>query len=152
MFHLVRRFFGFLRAKPLSPDEQARVHRALTPQLRRLFFAQPPEDQRHAVEVLARIDTATPEVIEAALMHDVGKAASRIGAFQRSLATLAGLAHLPVRRRWRRYLDHGEIGAAWLADAGASDLTVAFARAHPGPAPPGVDEVAWSLLASADDA
>ena len=53
--HLARRFFGFLRARPLRPPEQQWVHdRLASAELRALFFAQRHEDQRHAFEVAMR--------------------------------------------------------------------------------------------------
>jgi hypothetical protein len=147
--HLVNRFFGFLRARPLAPSEQAWVSSVLDPNLRRLFFAQPFEDQRHAHDVARRV---SPELAEAALLHDVGKSVPAIGAMSRSLATIFAMASIPVRGRWRQYLDHGEIGARLLEEAGASSLAVTFARRHPGPVPSGIDPSAWHALADADDA
>lgn len=149
MNHLVRRFVGFLSARPLSPTEQAAVTAVLTPELSILFFAQPHEDQRHAVEVAARV---RPELAAAALTHDVGKTASRLGAIQRACATILGWARLPVKGRWRLYLEHGPIGASLLEEAGAPDIAIAFAAHHPGPTPNGIDPDAWRELAAADDA
>lgn len=149
MNHLVRRFIGFLAARPLSPTEQAAVASVLSPELCVLFFAQPHQDQRHAVEVAARV---RPALRAAALMHDVGKTASRLGAVQRACATIANVARLPVTGRWRRYLDHGSIGASLLEEAHAPDIAVAFAAHHPGPTPKGIDPADWKELATADDA
>ena len=152
MFHLVSRFFGFLRAQPLSPSEQDVVCASLPTSLRALFFAQRREDQRHAFDVLSRVGSTEAAIVEAALLHDVGKTASRMGAVQRSLATIAGYLGIPLRRRWATYLDHGRLGADVLEGAGAGPLAVAFARFHPGPVPDGIDPGSWQLLADADDA
>lgn len=149
MTHLVRRFVGFLSARPLSPAEQAAVIAVLPPDLSLLFFAQPHQDQRHAVEVAARV---APHLAEAALTHDVGKTPSRLGALQRACATIWGWARMPAKGRWRLYLDHGNIGASMLEEAHASDLAIAFAAHHPGPTPPGIDPRAWQELSAADDA
>lgn len=124
---------------------------SLDPALRRLFFAQHTADQRHAFEVAQRV-ADQPELVEAALLHDVGKIDAGIGPVQRSLATLWLYTTLPVWGRWQRYLGHGPRGADVLEDAGASELTVAFTRHHPGDAPAGVDKDAWILLEGADDA
>jgi hypothetical protein len=149
VIHLVRRFVGFLTARPLSPTEQTTVTSILSPELCILFFAQPYQDQRHAVEVAARV---RPALQAAALTHDVGKAASRLGAVQRACATISNSARLPVTGRWQMYLDHGSIGASLLEEANASDIAVAFAAHHPGPTPQGIDPDAWQELAAADDA
>ena len=148
--HLVRRFFGFLTAQPLTPREQSAVHDALDPALHRLFFAQSIPDQRHAVQVAERAEGGSDRV-EAALLHDVGKTGSSLGAFGRSFATVAGALNLPARRRWLTYLHHGAIGADMLQRAGASNLSVAFARSHPGPVPDGIDPDDWHALAEADE-
>ena len=148
--HLIRRFFGFVTARPLSPSEQRFVAANLSPELAALFFSQPSQDQRHALEVAAR--TGDPDLLEAALLHDVGKAQSGLGALGRSLATLWGATGLPVWGRWRVYLAHGRIGADRLQAHGAMPLTVHFARHHPGRVPDGIDPRSWEALAAADDA
>ena len=152
MFHLVRRFFGYVLARPLSPSEQQQVQSALSPQLCELFFSQAPQDQRHAIQVLERVSSNDPALAEAALLHDIGKRGLRIGAVERSLATVAGATSMPMPERWRRYLDHGAAGGDLLESAGAGNLAIAFARFHPGPVPEGIDDEVWALLTAADDA
>ena len=149
--HLARRFFGFLRARPLRPPEQQWVHDQLgSAELRALFFAQRHEDQRHAFEVAMRAGDVQDR-IEAALLHDVGKADVSLGAVGRSCATLWALTGLKGPDSWSAYVEHGERGAARLQEAGAGQLTVAFARHHPGPPPPGVRSEDWHALERADD-
>ena len=148
MAHLVRRFIGFLTARPLTPAEQEWVSRILDVRLKRLFFAQQYQDQRHAVEVAHH--AGEDRLLQAALLHDVGKSISSMGALSRSLATLWARTGLPVWGRWRTYLRHGVLGASMLERAGADPLTVAFARYHPGPTPDGIDSTAWRVLAVAD--
>jgi hypothetical protein len=152
--HLARRFFGHLRARPLSPVEQDRVAAVLEPETAHLFFRQAAPDQRHALEVAQRVSSARPddrEAFVAALVHDVGKAESAIGPVARSMATVIAALRLPLPDAWRRYRDHGALGAAALEAVGAPALAVAFARYHPGPPPPGVDPATWADLAHADD-
>jgi hypothetical protein len=146
--HLISRFFGHLSSRPLSPHEQTWVASRLGPDLTALFFRQPYQDQRHALTVASRVDD---HLCEAALLHDVGKSMSRLGAIPRSLATVADLLRLPMPARWRSYLRHGEIGSEMLQIAGAEPLTVAFARYHPGPVPAGVAPDSWWALARADE-
>jgi hypothetical protein len=152
-WHLVRRFFGHVRARPLGPREQATVRKRLEPALADWFFRQHPADQRHAWDVAERTAARRPHdavAIVAALMHDIGKVDAGLGAVSRSLATIAGALRLPLRGRWLRYREHGRRGAEILEGCNADDLVVAFARHHPGPAPAGIDPVAWADLASAD--
>ncbi len=149
MLHLVRRFFGFLVAAPLTPSEQRIVSDALAAPVARLFFTQRPEDQRHAFEV-ARPFRDDPDLFEAALTHDVGKTVGNLGALARSAATIGAALRLPLPERWRTYLDHGPLGADALAEAGAGALAVAFARHHPGSPPDGVDPDAWHQLEESD--
>lgn len=149
--HLVRRFFGFLTAVPLSPGEQQQVRDLLRPALARLFFAQRHEDQRHAFNVQQSV-AGTDAIAEAALLHDVGKTHSGLGAFSRSLATLLNGIGLPTRGRWKIYLDHGNIGADMLTEANATELAILFTRHHPGPAPAGVNPTTWHALEEADNA
>ncbi len=149
--HLVRRFFGFLTATPLSPGEQQQVRDLLRPALARLFFAQRREDQRHAFNVQQSVG-GTDDIAEAALLHDVGKTHSGLGAFSRSLATLCNGIGLPTRGHWKTYLDHGNIGADMLTEADASELAISFTRHHPGPPPVGVSQEAWHALEEADNA
>jgi hypothetical protein len=153
--HLVRRFSGFLRAEPLSPREQDRVHARLSAPLALLFFAQPTQDQRHALDVAGRVSRLRPDdeaAIEAALIHDVGKRHSGLGAIGRSLATVLDRTGLPLTDRMRSYRAHGAIGADEAAAAGATDFAVLFTRLHPGPVPPATDPERWHAVATADEA
>jgi hypothetical protein len=149
--HLLRRFFGFLTAKPLSPADQQHVAGLLHPRLARAFFAQRPEDQRHALDVQARVH-ASRECTQAALLHDIGKTGSGLGAVARSLATLCRGIGLPTSGRWRSYLDHGVLGADMLVELEADDLAVAFTRFHPGSPPSNVERAVWQQLENADNA
>lgn len=149
MIHLVTRFFDFLRARPLSPAEQDEVASILSPRLRRLFYRQCAQDQRHALEVAMRVSDH-PELLEAALLHDIGKSELRLGAVGRSCATLWGMTSLPVSGRWRTYLAHASVGADLLEQHGAGSDAVAFTRHHPGPPPDGFDPHAWAILERAD--
>jgi len=151
--HLIRRFFGSVRARRPAPAEQAWVASLLTDPEAVLFWAQPGVDQRHALDVARRAAAAgAPSgVVTAALLHDVGKRHSATGIVARSLASVAALLHLPVRGRWRTYLEHGSLGAIDLEAAGSDPLTVAFARHHHGRRPDSVPADLWDTLSQADD-
>ncbi len=151
----MRRLFQVLRAAPLTPGEQATVAELVMPEERRLFWAQAPEDQRHALEAaqaVLRLDPTRSDLARAALLHDVGKGQAPLGIVSRVLASLWRVA-APDRApdRMRAYLDHGPRGAAALADAGSDHLVVAFARDHHSAHPPeGIDPDDWRVLRVAD--
>lgn len=118
----------------------------LEPAQFRLWCRMSGPDRRHAVRcgryVLGRLGEDAPrEVVQAAIMHDVGKLDSRLRTYGRVVATLCGAlagrktAHLWVRgsgftRRVGLYLLHPELGADMLALAGSHDLVVRWAREH----------------------
>ena len=152
LWHLITRFVGVMASRPLGPRAQESVTRVLGESEAELFWQQQSIDQRHAYEVAARVADSVGEdhpAVVAALLHDVGKRQSRLGAVERSLATVISLARLPMPRRWKAYRDHGEIGARDLEAIAAHPLAVAFARGTP---TGGVDAAAWSVLEAADDA
>ena len=149
--HLIRRFFWTLRARPLGPREQAEVDALLRPEERRLFWDQPAIDQRHGVESARRAAAlGRSDLTRAALLHDVGKRHANLGVLGRSLAS--GLALFGLRpQRWTSYYDHGAIGAGELAEAGAEDIVVEWARLHSleeRPASMSTDD--WDVLTRTD--
>jgi hypothetical protein len=151
--HLAHRFFGFLTAAPLGPDEQAFVARQLATESAALFWSQQYQDQRHAVQVAMRVAGLLPDdepAVRAALLHDVGKRHSRLGATGRAMATVLDGLRLPMTARMRSYRAHGPVGADDLEVAGCGELEIAFARHHPDPAPELINEEQWSALLEAD--
>ncbi len=123
-----------------------------------LFFGQAAADQRHAVRVACHLlagGHADRLIIQAALLHDLGKADARIGLWQR-VAWVVVLRLMPSVRvwlvarggAWRVLADHAAIGAARLQAAGSDWRLVSLVggRALPG------DEHRAALLAAADDA
>lgn len=125
----------------------------LTPELRRLFFAQPPADQRHGYgAAMAVLDSgiADHDVVMAALLHDVGKRHSRLGLFGRALASVLIRLGAPLPRRVGAYRDHGAIGAGELSRASAPALAVDFAMHHHGPRPETIQHDIWAVLVKAD--
>ena len=151
--HLVLRFFGHLRAGPLTPEEQQFVSDHLSGPCAELFWKQSIPDQRHSFTVAGRVGALLPndpEAIEAALLHDVGKWRPNLGAVSRSIATLLGLMRLPMTKRMWAYRDHGRRGADELEDAGCGELAVEFTRLHPAPTPDGLDDHRWQVLSDAD--
>jgi hypothetical protein len=128
------------------------MERILTPAQRDLFQQMAPNDQRHSINVCAALRRAgddDPDLLVAALLHDVGKAAGRIWLWQRTLivllqrcapALLVRVARAPnpsAAQWWRRGFVinqfHPELGARWAARAGCSPTTVALIRRHQEP-------------------
>ncbi len=152
--HLARRFFGSWRARRPDAESQRLVAVVLSPREADVFWAQPVPDLDHAVRSAAAVLDSNPGRIEwarAALLHDVGKRHSGLGTVGRSLAAALSLIRIPVRGRFRRYLDHAELGAKELEQLGCDEFVVAFARHHHGTRPAGFDEDAWKTLVDADD-
>ncbi len=103
-------------------------------------------DRRHAAGVARQVaadlgDTATPDVLTAALLHDVGKTVAGLRTYGRVVATLsAGLAGREMAAAWSetrgftrrvgQYLEHPRLGGDLLAMADAPPLAVAWAREH----------------------
>ncbi|MGH8946790.1 MAG: hypothetical protein ACRDVL_11670 [Acidimicrobiia bacterium] len=129
------------------------VRSFLAPPLRTPFFEQAPEDQRHGVEAAGHVISAgieNPEVVTAALVHDIGKRHARLGVSGRVLASLMIRARLPLPSRFRAYRDHGPVAAEELTALGAPGLAVEFARHHHGPRPRSIQSVTWEILIASD--
>jgi hypothetical protein len=145
----VRQFLRALTARfTITEKEIERAIRILTPEARELFRRQAAPDQRHALAVydaLRQAGHTEPQLLAAALLHDVGKAAIRSGFSAWLRATVVLLRRFAPRLLarlikgesgdgWRRpfvaYAHHPEIGARWAQEAGCSPLTVALIRRH----------------------
>lgn len=154
LLHLARRFFGWWRAGRPDPEMQLWVAARLSPAEARLFWEQAVQDQAHAAAVGALVAQLQPQrndLISAALLHDVGKAVSRLGPLRRSIATVLDSLRLPMTRRLTAYRNHGSIGATMLEEVKAPAIAVAFARDHGNArAPEGVAPTDWALLREAD--
>jgi hypothetical protein len=118
------------------------AHRFLAPPLLALFEHQHPRDIVHSAGTarwLIERGHDSPDLVAAALLHDVGKGPQRRS--DRTLYVLAGALHLAgvaaspasrleTRRAIARSLDHSEAGAALIAAAGGSARLVNLTRLH----------------------
>jgi hypothetical protein len=112
--HLVRRAVSSLRTQEPSPEGTAAARAVLGGAEFAMWSSMQARDRRHSLQVLARFDALRPGSPRperaAALLHDVGKAASPLGWAGRVAATLLGGRTAAMRL----YLDHERIGAAML--------------------------------------
>jgi hypothetical protein len=165
----VRQFVSALLAR-VSPKDLREADEILPPPARELYHRMSVPDQRHALNVmqtLRRKGYTEPDLLAAALLHDVGKSAARIHSWHRAIIVLSKrfapgvLAWLTSGepRGWRRpfviHRQHAEIGAQWAAQAGCSALTVSLIRRHqeaPGHEPSNEEELVLTALQRADNA
>ncbi len=137
----------------LTPDDAAWVASILTtPAQQQLFTRMPPNDRRHALAVARALQQAgytDPALLQAALLHDVGKSLGQpifhrvlivlLKAFWPSVLnrlaqdTTQWLA-LEEISRWRRpfviHAHHPAIGAGWAKNAGCEAGAVHLIAAH----------------------
>jgi hypothetical protein len=129
--HLARRLRWSLRPPAVSGDDLAWVAAQLREAEFALWTRQSSADQAHSLGVARRCAGGDPWLVQAALLHDVGKAEASLGVAGRVLAT--ALALVRVRRfpgRLGAYLRYPDLGADRLAAAGADPRVVAWAREH----------------------
>lgn len=114
VLHLVRRAVTSLSNHEPSPARVATAREVLRDGEFAVWSSMQARDRRHSLDVLARFDRLCPVAERseraAALLHDVGKAASPLGWAGRVAATLLGGRTAAMRL----YLDHERIGAAML--------------------------------------
>ena len=156
----VVQFFRALTAR-VSDEEMKQVTCILTPASLVLFQSMAIQDQRHGLDVCAALRQTrhtNPDLLAAALLHDIGKAAAQLPAWQRAIIVLLerfaprlldrlgqgeprelilpvpSVAEGGLPDGWRRsfiiHAHHPEIGARWAQEAGCSPLTVALIRRH----------------------
>jgi putative nucleotidyltransferase with HDIG domain len=110
-----------------------------------LFRRMQPAEQAHAYRIFKRLETAgqtAPDLLAAALLHDVGKTLSRLSIFDRVLIVLGSRLFPDAAQRWaagsgrglrRPFVvaeQHAEWGAGLASQAGADPRTVELIRHH----------------------
>lgn len=138
-------FWRMWTAGPLPAAVRAEIAAVLTPQEMMLFNAFLPHDQWHSYRVWRTLQAAgqtQPDLLAAALLHDVGKTRLSLSLWERSLIVLAE-AFLPrtvaawgkeEMHGWRRPFavkrQHPAWGAEMARAAGCRPLTVSLIRRH----------------------
>lgn len=165
----MRQFWAALRAAPTRQDLE-RLEQVLSPSLIELFLRQQPSEQYHSLQVYERLlaqGERAPELLTAALLHDVGKSRAPLRPWERAVVVLVNALAPGLGRRWGEGEPHGwrrpfvvaaqhpAWGAELARQAGAAPLTVRLIRRHqdalrPGGAPAGEDRLLFALQ-SLDD-
>lgn len=130
VWHLVKRFWWAITARPLSDSARSWVRSMLLPHEMALFERMSNADQRHHVQVARRFvalmsGTTKREWAAAALLHDVGKVTCNLGTAARMLAApfpFLGRGEGNLARYWR----HEIIGASLLRSGGSHPETIAL--------------------------
>jgi hypothetical protein len=168
ILYRIRQFWLALTAAP-APEtlEQARL--LLSKEQNALFQALPPGEQAHALQVYRRLKDhgeTHPDLLCAALLHDIGKGQAPLRVWERITIVLARAVFpdkMSVWGRgpasgWRRPFvvaeQHPEWGAELAAQTGASPLTVALIRRHQelfNDRPTSAEEHLLGRLQAADD-
>jgi putative nucleotidyltransferase with HDIG domain len=144
IIYRMRQTWAALTAKP-DRIELQEVKEYLSPAEYSLFIQLHPSEQSHSISVfhqLRRDGVEQPDLLKAALLHDVGKTRYPLHLWDRILIVLgrkiapglAGSISVNDLNGWKRPLivsqKHAEWGAEMAAGAGASQLTVALINRH----------------------
>jgi hypothetical protein len=167
----VRQALWHLRRAPLSRAEMEEVRRVLPPALAERFARLSPGEQAHGLRVLRAVAAgahpyaARPELLQAALLHDLGKSLAPLNLFERTCVVLARRLLPTAAARWSRGPERGwrrafvaaarhpEWGAELAVRAGAAPLVAALIRRHQAPlaAPRTPEDEMLAVLQAADD-
>lgn len=122
--HLVRRAREQWGDTPPNRDDVAWADRHLTPPEQQLFRRLCNADQRHSIRIAHMMPPEDPELVAAALLHDIGKCEGPRSVIARIAATVCG----PRTASWARYLNHDVSGPVIAEAAGARPAVVAILR------------------------
>lgn len=149
LVYRVKQFFRSLTAQS-DLAQRGHVNEILDPPLAELFYRMPPSDQAHSLRVLRVLEhdgQLNPDLLAAALLHDVGKSVHPPSILDRIIVVLANqmFPHKVLKwgtsepQGWRRPFAIAAQHAGWGADlaaaCGASTLLVDLIRSHQEPLP-----------------
>ena len=169
LFYRVRQFKQAVSAPELTENELTEIQAILSDDEFGLFLRFDRGEQWHSYQVMRTLQEAghdQPELLQAALLHDVGKTCSPLSVWDRSLIVavkkvMGGKTAVWGKNNtdgWKRPFivkaQHPEWGAQMAEEAGSSDLVVSLIRRHQDDLPEidGVEEdKLLRLLQWADD-
>jgi hypothetical protein len=147
IWYRARQFWQALGAG-LLPSDRSQAQGILTPAQLALFESQLPSEQAHALRVLRALleqGEDQPDLLIAALLHDVGKSRFSLTLWERVLIVLVGALCPGCLRRWgatgpetphgwrRAFViasQHPHWSAQLAAQAGCGPLAVELIRRH----------------------
>jgi hypothetical protein len=163
-----RQFWKALFGRRKNLTSESFLH-YLTPSQQQLFRRMQPSEQVHAFQLLKSLETAgqvQPDLLAAALLHDVGKILYPLSIFDRVIIVLGKRLFPHGIQRWAEGTPkglrlpfvvaehHAEWGAELAAQAGANSLIVELIRRHQEhhlPIPAAQSERLLAVLQAADD-
>lgn len=141
----MRQLWRTVTAKPLSPSERDEIEAALSPEERRLFLRYEMTDQQHCYRVMRALREAgvdDPDLLTAALLHDIGKTEVSLTSMDRIVGTIAERGWHGSLERWGNdppqgwhrpfavRVQHAEWGALLAEGAGSRPAVVCLIRHH----------------------
>ena len=163
MRRILYRFEQFRNALSSIPDPEAvaQAKELLSPALFDLFSKLLPFEQAHALRVFDRVqeqDFTQPDLLIAALLHDIGKARYPLEPWERVVAVLAKKFFPGRIEKWGQGMprglrsgivvaeQHARWGAEMAESAGASNLVVRLIACHQDQSPAQIPEEERVLL------
>ncbi len=157
----LRQFWWNITAEPLPEPVQQEINDALSPAERELFGRFEASDQWHAYRVFRSLkekDQNQPELLTAALLHDVGKTKMDLSVWDRTIIVIADRL-MPQKatgwgqgdpQSWKRPFVvrscHAQWGAEMAKTAGSSEDAVNLIRRHQDPLPLGQHSTEYEML------
>jgi hypothetical protein len=150
----IGQFWNAFAARP-STGQLERAHSLLGDPLMTLFQGMQPGEQAHSLQIFDSLiaqDETDPDLLAAALLHDLGKSRIHLNPFERALVVIGNHLLPSKAAAWGQAEPHGWKRAfvvaaqhpAWGADmaqkAGASPVTVRLIRQHQDRLPPAMQK------------
>ena len=145
MWYRIWQFWQIVRARPLTEEATIEIQQILTAAQFELFQQFDWNDQWHSYRVMEMLQTAghnDPDLLVAALLHDVGKTKVKISIWHRSLIVLAYALSSDTIDNWgqgeavgwkRPFVvkaKHPDWGADMVEVAGATPQALSLIRRH----------------------